>query len=147
MTSWCSCKNHMRTWLAFVSQPGSETSPILLKFLRFSAQISGYSADFHRKSLDITKQHPNNAAIWANSCFSPVIIRGIGEHKFDGYSSEKIGSWKNGKKIRVLAIQKVAKTGNIGKKSSVRRYRLCKIPQHAEDYLELSVSMREMTQD
>ena len=86
----------MRTWLAFVSQPGPETSPILLKFLRFSAQISGYGAcaDFHRKSLDIIKQHQNNAAIQANSCFSPVIIRYIGEHKFNGYGSEKIGSWK-----------------------------------------------------
>ena len=42
-----------------------------------------------------------------------------------------------------LAIQKVAKTGNIGKNSSGRQYRLCKIPQHAE----LSVTMREMTQD
>ena len=51
---------------------------------------------------------------------------------------------ENGKKIGVLAIQKVAKTGNIGKKnSSGRQYRLCKIPQHAE----LSVTMREMTQD
>ena len=59
-----------------------------------SAQISGYSADFHGKSLDIIKQHPNNAAIWANSCFSPVIIRDIGEHKFNGYGSEKNGSWK-----------------------------------------------------
>ena len=63
------CKNHMRTWLAFVSQPGSETSPILLKFLWFSAQISGFSADFHRKSLDIVKQHPNNSAIWADIGF------------------------------------------------------------------------------
>ena len=79
----------MHSWLAFVSQPGSETSPILLKFSRFPAQISGYSADFHRKSLDIIKQHPSNAAVWANSCFSPVIIRDIGEHKFDGYGSDK----------------------------------------------------------
>ena len=94
MMSWCSCENHMCSWLAFVSQSGSETSPILLKFSGFPAQLSGYSADFHRKSLDIIKQHPNNAAIWANSCFSPVIIRDIGEHKFDGYGSEKIGSWK-----------------------------------------------------
>ena len=80
--------------LTFVSQPGSETLPILLKFSRFSAQISRYSADFHRKSLDIIKQHPNNATIQANSCFSPVIIHDIGEHKFDGYGSEKNGSWK-----------------------------------------------------
>ena len=49
---------------------------------------------FYRKLLDIIKQHPNNAAIWANSCFSPVIIRDIGEHKFNGYASEKIGRWK-----------------------------------------------------
>ena len=86
---------------------------------RFSAQISGCSADFHRKSVDIVKQHPNNAAIWANSCFSPVIIHDIGEHKFDGYGSEKklgVGKWK---KIGVLVIQKVAKTGNIGKKNPV----------------------------
>ena len=41
-----------------------------------------------------------------------------------------VGKWK---KIGVLAIQKVAKTSNIGKKSSGGRYRLCKIPQHAED--------------
>ena len=47
-------------------------------------------------------------------------------------------------KIRVLAIQNVAKNGNIGKKkSNGRQYQLCKIPQHAE----LSVTMREMTQD
>ena len=47
--------------------------------------------------------------------------------------SAKIGSWKMEKKNRVLAIQNVAKTGNIGKKnSSGRRYRLHKIPQHAE---------------
>ena len=51
------------------SVPGSETSPILLKFSWFSAQISGFSADFHRKSLDIVKQHPNNAEIWADSVF------------------------------------------------------------------------------
>ena len=59
------------------------------------------------------------------ACFSPVIKVNIGEHKFDGTSFEKIG---------VLAIQKVAKTGNIGKKktSSGRRYQLCKIPQHAD---------------
>ena len=44
-----------------------------------------------------------------------------------------------------FAIQKVAKTSNIGEKknSSGRQYRLCKIPQHAE----LSVTVREVTQD
>ena len=69
----------------------------------------------------------------------------MGEHKFDGYQFAKIGSWKM-EKNRGLAIQKVAKTGNIEKKkknSSGIQYRLCKITQHAE----LSVTMREMTQD
>ena len=51
------------------SVPGSEKSPILLKCSLFSAQISGVSADFHRKWLDIVKQHPNNAGIWADSVF------------------------------------------------------------------------------
>ena len=51
------------------SVPGSETSPISLKFSLFSAQILRLSADFHRKSLDIVKQHPNNAEIWADSVF------------------------------------------------------------------------------
>ena len=62
-------KPHVHLTSICFSGPGSETSPILLKFLRFSAQISGFSADFHRKSLDIIKQHPNNAAIWADSVF------------------------------------------------------------------------------
>ena len=43
--------------------------PILLKFLLFSAQILGFSVDFHRKSLDSVKQHPNNAEMWANGVF------------------------------------------------------------------------------
>ena len=64
------------------------------------------------------------------ACFGPVIKINIGEHKFDCTGSAKIGKWK---KIGVSGIQKVAKTGNIRKKnSSSRRYRLCKIPQHAE---------------
>ena len=50
----------------YFSVPGS---PILLKCSLFSGHISGFSADFHRKSLDIVKQHPNNAAIWADSVF------------------------------------------------------------------------------
>ena len=74
--------------------PGSKTLPILLNFSRFSVQISGFSADFHRKSLDIVKQHPNSAEIWVVACFSPVIKVDIGEHKFDGIGSEKFGSWK-----------------------------------------------------
>ena len=64
------------------------------------------------------------------ACFSPVGKVDIGEHKFDDTGSEKFGSGK-WKKIGILAIQKVAKTGNIGKKkNSGRQHRLCKIPQH-----------------
>ena len=94
--------------------PGSETSPILLKFLRFSAQILGFSADFHRKSQDIVKQQPM-PKYGLIVCLSPIVGVNIGEHKFDGTGSAKIGSWKREKK-RVLAIQRVGKTGNIGKK-------------------------------
>ena len=72
MTSWghdtiVQTDAHMTSICSSVS--GSETSATLLKFLRFSAQISGSSADFHRKSLEIVKQHPNNAEIWADSMF------------------------------------------------------------------------------
>ena len=76
-------------------------------------------------------------------CFSPVIKVEWVNISSMGTSSQKlgVGKWK---KIRVLAIKKVAKTGNIGKKNSTgRQYRLCKIPQHAE----LSVTMREIPQD
>ena len=62
-------------------------------FAVFSPDL-GCSADFHRKSLGIVKQHSNNAAIWADSCLSPVISGDFGEYKFDRYGSEKIGSWK-----------------------------------------------------
>ena len=124
------------------SVSGSETSPTLLKFWRFSAQISRFSADFHRKSLDIVKQHPNNAEIWADSVFCPVItVEWVNiSSRVPVRQKLGVGKWK---KIGVLAIQKVAKTGNIGKITpSGRQYRLCKIHQHAE----LSVTMREMTQ-
>ena len=49
------------------------------------------------------------------ACFSQVNKPDIGEHKFDGYGSTKlgVGKWK---KIGVLTFQKVAKTGDIGKK-------------------------------
>ena len=42
----------------------------------------------------------------------------MGERKFEGTSSQNlgVGKWK---KIRVLAIQKAAQTGNIGKKTPV----------------------------
>ena len=74
------------------------------------------------------------------ACFSPVIKVEWVNISSTGTGSAKIGSWK---KIGVLAIQKVAKTGNIGKKnSSGRQYRLFNIHQHAE----LSVTMREITQ-
>ena len=49
-------------------------------------------------------------------CFSPVIKIYISEHKFDGTGSEKFWSWKM-EKNRGFAIQMVAKTGNIGKKT------------------------------
>ena len=62
-------KAHVHLTRIYFSVPGSEKSPILLKCSLFSAHISGFSADFHRKSLDIVKQHPNNAAIWADSVF------------------------------------------------------------------------------
>ena len=106
-------KLHAHMTSSCFSVPGSETSPILLKFLWFSAQLSGFSADLHRQSLDIVKQHPNNAEIMA--CFSPVIKVDISERKFNGTGSKnlRVGKWK---KIGVLAIQKVAKTGNIEKK-------------------------------
>ena len=35
--------------------------------------ISGFIADFHRKSLYTVKQHPNNAIIGLIACFSQVI--------------------------------------------------------------------------
>ena len=49
--------------------PGSKTSPILLEFSLFSAQISGFSTEFYRKLLNIVKQHPDNAEIWADNVF------------------------------------------------------------------------------
>ena len=49
------------------------------------------------------------------ACFSPVITVEWVNISSTGTGSAKIGSWK-WKKIGVLAIQKVAKTGNIGKK-------------------------------
>ena len=53
-----------------------------------------------------------------------ISLTGTGWHKLG------VGKWK---KIGVLAIQKVAKTDNIGKKNTCgRQYQLCKIPQHAE---------------
>ena len=39
------------------------------EFSLFSAQILGFSADFHRKWLNLVKQHSNNAGIWADSVF------------------------------------------------------------------------------
>ena len=50
------------------------------------------------------------------ACFSPVIKVNIGEHvRRVPVAKIGIGKWK---KIGVLAIQKVAKTGNIGKKKT-----------------------------
>ena len=48
------------------------------------------------------------------ACFCPVItVEWV--NMFDGYRFGKNWELENGKKIGVLAIQKVAKTGNIGK--------------------------------
>ena len=49
------------------------------------------------------------------ACFSPVIKVELVNISWMGTGSQKlgVGKWK---KIGVLAIQKVAKTGNIGKK-------------------------------
>ena len=71
------------------------------------------------------------------ACFSPVIKVEWLNISSMGTSSQKlgVGKWK---KIGVLAIQKVAKTGNIGKKIQWQA-----IPQHAE----LSMTMRQITQD
>ena len=49
------------------------------------------------------------------ACFSPVITVEWVNISSTGTGSAKIGSWKMVKKIGGLAIQKVAKTGNIGK--------------------------------
>ena len=49
------------------------------------------------------------------ACFSPVITVEWVNISSTGTGSAKIGSWKM-EKIGVLVIQKVAKTGNIGKK-------------------------------
>ena len=72
MTSWghdtiAQTHAHMPSICSSVS--GSKISLTWLKFSRFSAQISGFSADFHRKLLDIVKEHPNNAKIRADSVF------------------------------------------------------------------------------
>ena len=102
MTSWghdtlAQTYAHTTSICSLVS--GSETSPTSLKFSRFSAQISGFSADFHRKSLDIVKQHQNNAEIWADSVFEPSNQGRMGEHKFDGNWFGKNWELENGKKL------------------------------------------------
>ena len=53
------------------------------------------------------------------ACFSPVIKIEWVNISLKGTGSQKlgVGIWK---KIGVLAIQKVAKTGNIGKKNPVK---------------------------
>ena len=52
------------------------------------------------------------------ACFSPVIKGKCVNISSMGTGLAKIGSWKM-EKIGVLAIQKVAKTGNIRKKTPV----------------------------
>ena len=97
MMSWghdIIAQTHAHMTSIYSSASGSETSPILLKFSLFSAQISGFSADFHRKSLDIVNQHSNNAEIWVDSMFLPSNQGRMGECKFNGSRFAKIGSWK-----------------------------------------------------
>ena len=55
---------------------------------------------------------------WLIVCFSPVIKVEWVNISSTGTGSQKLGVGKL-KKIDVLAIQKVAKTGNIGKKTPV----------------------------
>ena len=45
----------------------------MLKFSWFLAQISGFSADFHRKSLDIENSTQTMPKYGLNACFSPAI--------------------------------------------------------------------------
>ena len=52
------------------------------------------------------------------ACFNPVINVEWVNISLTGTGSQKLGAGK-WKKIGVLAIQKVAKTGNIGKKTPV----------------------------
>ena len=52
------------------------------------------------------------------ACFSPVIKVELVNISLTGTASQKLGVWK-WKKIGVLAIQRVAKTCNIGKKTPV----------------------------
>ena len=53
------------------------------------------------------------------ACFSPVIKINIGSVNISSMVPvrKKFGCWKMEKKNRVLATQKVAKIGNIGKKT------------------------------
>ena len=53
------------------------------------------------------------------ACFSPVIKVEWVKISLTGTGSQKLGVGKWKKKIEALAIQKVAKTGNIGKKTPV----------------------------
>ena len=90
MTSWghdtlAQTHAHMTSICSSIS--GSETSPTLLKFSRFSAQISRFSAD-------IVKQRPNNAEIWADSVLYPVITVEWVNISSTGTGSAKIGCWK-----------------------------------------------------
>ena len=85
----------------------SKRLPILLEFSLFSAQILGFSADFHRKSLAIVKQHPNNARIWDDFVLAklyqgPTLVN----ISLTVRSDKKfgVGKWKK-KNIRILTFQ------------------------------------------
>ena len=75
-----------------------KTSPISVGFLQFSAQILGFSADFHRKLLDIVKQHTNNDGIWADgvckpSYLGPTLVNVSSMVRFD--KNKELRKWKN----------------------------------------------------
>ena len=64
-------------------------------------------------------------------------------HWVDMLTEREIKNWEfeNGKKSGVLALQKVAKTGNIEKKSSGSRYQLFKIPHQHRRLKEMFYAM------
>ena len=46
--------------------PGSKICYFVGIFGVFQPRFRDFNADFHRKMLDIVKQHPNNDKIWAD---------------------------------------------------------------------------------
>ena len=97
MTPWghdTLAQTHAHMTSIFSSVSGSETSATLLKISRFSAQISGFSADFHRKSIDIVNSTQTMSKYGLIACFSPVITVEWVNISSTGTGSAKFGSWK-----------------------------------------------------